>query len=382
MEHVAESVVLQDDDAVTFGVALGLDEPKTGSHLLGTGEVLVGFLIFRTYDVTSLRKVHCVGILRRDIDLGVGKLCDAFGVIAMLVGNEDFGHLLRLVAQCSERRHIVVHLVAHVEWCAQLLGWGRHAGLEARVDEDDTFVGLDEEVLERAAIDDLLVEHVLTFLSAKGERLMHEAVVIHAHGLDSFDFHNNSGFKMTQLQLAHHNVEHHHQHKADGKADGAEIGVPTAGGFGYQFLDDDVEHGACGEGEHVGHDGHEQRGQQHDGNGSYRLHSTTQTAYQERAPLAVALCPHGHGDDGPFGHVLYSNAQRDSHRRGYRQAGRALPRSCEHYADSHSLRQVVNSDGQGQHRRTRQPRTGAFWHVGTDMKVGGQFVEGQQESHA
>ena len=52
--------------------------------------------------------------------------------------------------------------------------------------------------------------------------------------------------------LSHHYIEYHHQHEADGKTDGAEVGVLAVGGFGDKFLDHDVEHGACGKGEHVG----------------------------------------------------------------------------------------------------------------------------------
>ena len=189
MEHVEEAIQLGDDDAVALGVALGLNEPDAVGHLLGTREVLVRLLVFGADDVPAFRKFHCVGILGRDIHLGVGELCYAVRVVAVLVGDEDFCHLLRLVAQLGERCHIVVHFVTHEERCAQLLGRNRHAGLEACIDEDDAFVSLDEEVLERAAIDDLLVECFFTFLTAEGKRLVHKAVVIHAHGLDSFDFH-------------------------------------------------------------------------------------------------------------------------------------------------------------------------------------------------
>ena len=40
--------------------------------------------------------------------------------------------------------------------------------------------------------------------------------------------------------------------ETDSKADSAEIGVLTAGGFRDEFFDHDVEHGACGKSEHVG----------------------------------------------------------------------------------------------------------------------------------
>ena len=61
-----------------------------------------------------------------------------------------------------------------------------------------------------------------------------------------------------RINLPHYHVEHHHQDEANGKADGAEIRVLTAGGFGDEFLDYNVEHGSCGKGEHVRENGHEQ----------------------------------------------------------------------------------------------------------------------------
>ena len=65
-----------------------------------------------------------------------------------------------------------------------------------------------------------------------------------------------SGYFTTRL--AHHHIESHHQHETDGKADGAEVGVLTAGSFGDEFLNHDVEHGTCCKGEHIGKDWHEQ----------------------------------------------------------------------------------------------------------------------------
>ena len=59
------------------------------------------------------------------------------------------------------------------------------------------------------------------------------------------------------FRLSHYHIEYHHQDEANGKADGAEVGVLTAGGLRDEFLDHDVEHGACGKGKHVWKDGHE-----------------------------------------------------------------------------------------------------------------------------
>ena len=56
---------------------------------------------------------------------------------------------------------------------------------------------------------------------------------------------------------SHHHVEHHHQHKTDGKTNGAEIGVLTAGGFGDELLDHDIEHGTSSKGQQIGQGRHE-----------------------------------------------------------------------------------------------------------------------------
>ena len=50
----------------------------------------------------------------------------------------------------------------------------------------------------------------------------------------------------------HDDVEHHHQDKANGKADGAEVAVLTGRGFRYQFLHHDIQHGAGGKGRVIG----------------------------------------------------------------------------------------------------------------------------------
>ena len=62
------------------------------------------------------------------------------------------------------------------------------------------------------------------------------------------------------LRLPQYHIEHHHQHKANGKPDGTEVGMLAAGGFGDEFLDNNIEHGTCCEGQHVGQNGRQQRG--------------------------------------------------------------------------------------------------------------------------
>ena len=106
----------------------------------------------------------------------------------MLVGDENLGHLLGFIAESAQRRHIVCHQFAHIERSAQLLGRCIKVGLEAGVNQYHLVARVDEEVLQTAAIDDLVVEGFPTLLATEGERLVHEAAVKHA---DSFDFHNS-----------------------------------------------------------------------------------------------------------------------------------------------------------------------------------------------
>lgn len=51
------------------------------------------------------------------------------------------------------------------------------------------------------------------------------------------------GFKT--LTSSQDDIECHHEDEADSETDGAEVGVLALGGFGDEFLDNDVEHGCC-----------------------------------------------------------------------------------------------------------------------------------------
>ena len=147
MEHVEESVAFKDDDAVALGVSLGLDEPKTIDDLFGTWEVLERVVISSTNHIAAYWQFHCIGILGRNVDLGIREERDGIGVVGMLVGDEDAGHLFRLIAQSLEGCHKVGNGFAHIERSAQLLGWSGEAGLEACIDEYHFVTRVDEEVL-------------------------------------------------------------------------------------------------------------------------------------------------------------------------------------------------------------------------------------------
>ena len=54
--------------------------------------------------------------------------------------------------------------------------------------------------------------------------------------------------------LSHHHVQHHHQRESDCETDGAEVGMITFRHFRNQLFYNDIQHGTCSKGEHVGHD--------------------------------------------------------------------------------------------------------------------------------
>ena len=97
VEHIEEPVVLGYDDAVSFSVTLGLDKPDAISYLLRIREVLERFAILGSDDVITLQ-FHLVVILGRYIYLGIGKVFQCRSMVWVFVGDEDFCHLLWLVA--------------------------------------------------------------------------------------------------------------------------------------------------------------------------------------------------------------------------------------------------------------------------------------------
>ena len=114
MEHVEQTVVLQNGDAVALGVALRLDEPQAVGNLHGVGEVVIGLAKLGADDVVSLQ-FHRIGVLGSDINLGIGEFADAVAVVGVLVGDENLGHLLGFVARSGEGLHIVGNLLSHIE---------------------------------------------------------------------------------------------------------------------------------------------------------------------------------------------------------------------------------------------------------------------------
>ena len=187
VKHVVEAVVLQNDDAVTVGVVLGLNEPDTISHFRCLEKVVIGsILIVSADDAVVLWKFQCIGILGRNINLCIWEVLQCARVVGVLVGNEYLRHLFRLVAEGGEGVHIVGYLFAHIERCTEFLGRSGHASLEAGINEYHLLACINKKVLQRAAVDDLFVKILLAFLTAKGKLLGHKPTVVHSN---CFNFH-------------------------------------------------------------------------------------------------------------------------------------------------------------------------------------------------
>ena len=74
--------------------------------------------------------------------------------------------------------------------------------------------------------------------------------------------------------LSHNDIEHHHQHKPYGKADGAEVAVLAFRSLRYEFFYDDIDHRTGGEGKEVWQGRCYERGRQHNSQRAQGLHST------------------------------------------------------------------------------------------------------------
>ena len=106
VEHIVETVVFGNDDAVALGVALGLDKPNARSYLLGVGEVLIRLAILSAHNVVAFQ-FHGVGILGCYIYFCIRKLLDAVAVVVVLVGQQNLRHLLGFVASGCEGFHVI-----------------------------------------------------------------------------------------------------------------------------------------------------------------------------------------------------------------------------------------------------------------------------------
>ena len=186
MHQVEKSFAFGNDDAVSFGVALSFDKVNSVGDFFCLREVVVSaVLVGAAHNVRGV-KFHGVSVFGRDENLRIREVLDGRGMVRVLVRDENFGDLLGLVAKFCKRFHVVFLLFAHVKRCAEFFLGSGVPICKPCIDEDDFAPGVDEKVLQAAAVDNLLVELVFAFFTAKGKRLVHETMVKHAYG---FNFH-------------------------------------------------------------------------------------------------------------------------------------------------------------------------------------------------
>ena len=94
--------------------------------------------------------------------------------------------------------------------------------------------------------------------------------------------------------LAEEDVEDHHEKEAEGETYGACVGVFTLLGFGDEFLNHDIEHGAGGESEKIGENRHYDRGENNRQDGCQRFNDTGKRTHEERLATGVPRAVKGH----------------------------------------------------------------------------------------
>ena len=113
MNHVEQTVHLDNDDAVALGVTLGLDVVDAVGYLLAFGEVVVGTIgIGDRHEIRESLKLRSVHLLFVYVDLCIGETLQFASVVSMLVGNQNLCHLLRLVAEVLQGIHIATDVLA------------------------------------------------------------------------------------------------------------------------------------------------------------------------------------------------------------------------------------------------------------------------------
>lgn len=92
-------------------------------------------------------------------------------MVAVFVGQENLRHLLALVAQRSKSIHIVADGLPGIIHRRFIHHFFRETGRESGIHQDHLASGVDEVVLQAAAVTDILVKPLRSFLSSKRERL-------------------------------------------------------------------------------------------------------------------------------------------------------------------------------------------------------------------
>ena len=166
-------------------MALGLDHVDAVGNLLALGEVVVRPVgEVHGDDVGDILQFVGAQLVGTNVDLGVGEELQAAAVVAVAVGEDDFGHPRGEVAQFGQGVDVVADVLASVGG-RLLVGhlFGGASG-QAGIHQDDLLASVNQIVLKAAAIADVLV--VVATFASHNERLGIESVFAEFY---CFDFH-------------------------------------------------------------------------------------------------------------------------------------------------------------------------------------------------
>ena len=152
------------------------------------------------------------------------------------------------------------------------------------------------------------------------------------------------------------------------------------GHFGDQLLDHDVDHGPGGKAEQVGQGRHHQPGGPDGKQCAHRLHSAGQRTRPERPAAAHALGFQRHRNDSALGEVLDGDAKGKRQCPHGRDGCTARYIARIDYTDGHALGDVVQRDGQHQHRGAGKAAVGAFGGIGTLVQMRHRHIQQQQKA--
>ena len=151
------------------------------------GEVVVGTIgIADGNEVRESLKLHSIHLLLVHIDLRIGETFQFAGVVSMLVCNQYFRHLFRLVAKGLEGIHIATDVLAGINGRVLVGHFLWKACRQAGIHQNHFATRINQIVLKSAAIADVLIKLVLSFLASEHEGLGIESVLTEFY---CFDFH-------------------------------------------------------------------------------------------------------------------------------------------------------------------------------------------------
>ena len=183
-------------------------------------------------------------------------------------------------------------------------------------------------------------------------------------------------------RLSQRHIQRHHDAKAHGKENRADVGVLSLRHLRDQLLHHHIEHGARREAQKIRQRRDHQlrrKNRQHRADG---FHHAGEHAAEKCPALALSLRPERHGDDRALGEILNGDAKGQDKRACRRDLCIPREESCVHHANRHSLRNIMQGHRQHHHGAAAQPAFRSLRLIASHMKVRNQMVKQKQKQHA